>query len=178
MNLPNKLTVARVCLIPVFLVIYLGQIFGPASHYVALAIFAVASATDWLDGYIARKHHLITNFGKFMDPLADKLLVCSAMVAMVPLRLPAWAVIIIISREFIITGFRLIAAEKNMVLAADIWGKIKTVTQMLLIIFLLLELSGAWVPAVSWILITLSVFFTILSACNYIFKNLNVLKED
>ena len=121
MNLPNKLTMFRVVLIPVFIVVLMsGLIAEPASRYIAVVIFCIASFTDYLDGHIARKYNLVTNFGKFMDPLADKLLVSAAMICMIELgMLPAWVVIIIISREFIITGFRLIAAEGGLVIAAS-----------------------------------------------------------
>ncbi len=128
MNLPNKLTILRVILIPFFVVFLLGaETFGPWSVYVALAIFVIASLTDMLDGKIARKYNLVTNFGKFMDPLADKLLVVSALVCYVDMgRIPSWIVLIIIAREFIISGFRLVAAESGIVIAASYWGKIKT----------------------------------------------------
>ena len=131
MNLPNKLTVLRVCMVPVFVVFMLWNGFGTASKYVAAAIFILASMTDWLDGYLARKNNLVTDFGKFMDPIADKLLVCSALICLVEKgALAAWIVIIIIGREFIISGFRLIAAENGVVIAANYWGKFKTVSQM------------------------------------------------
>ena len=116
MNTPNKLTVARMIIVPFLVVFLLTGWGGDANRYISLALFVVASVTDWFDGYLARKNNLVTNFGKFMDPLADKLLVCSAMICMIELnRLPAWFVIIIIGREFIISGFRLIAAENGIV---------------------------------------------------------------
>ena len=128
MNLPNKLTVLRVCMIPFFVVMLLlngGE--NQTYRYIAAAIFIVASLTDMLDGKIARKYNLVTNFGKFMDPLADKLLVCSALICLVDLKqLPAWMVIVIISREFIISGFRLVASDNGIVIAASYWGKFKT----------------------------------------------------
>ena len=131
MNLPNKLTIFRVILIPFFVFFLLSNAAGDMSKWIALAIFIIASLTDMLDGKIARKYNLITDFGKFMDPLADKMLVCSAMIALVGLqKIPSWIVIIIISREFIISGFRLIAADKGVVIAASYWGKFKTVFQM------------------------------------------------
>ena len=109
----------------------------PYGKWIAVAIFVIASLTDMLDGQIARKYNLITNFGKFMDPLADKLLVCSAMIALIELdRIPAWVVIIIIAREFIISGFRLVASDNGVVIAAGWWGKVKTVVQMIMIIFI------------------------------------------
>ena len=134
MNLPNKLTVLRVIMVPFFVLFMLTDLGGDANKWIALAIFCVASLTDMLDGKIARARNLVTNFGKFMDPLADKLLVCSAMICLIPVgKLPAWIVIIIIAREFIISGFRLIASDNGIVIAASYWGKFKTVSQMLLI---------------------------------------------
>ena len=131
MNLPNKLTVLRVIMVPFFVLFMLTDLGGEANKWIALAIFAVASLTDMLDGKIARARGLVTNFGKFMDPLADKLLVCSAMICLIPSeKLPAWIVIIIIAREFIISGFRLVAAEGGKVIAAGYWGKVKTATLM------------------------------------------------
>ena len=122
MNTPNKLTLLRIIMIPFFVVFMLVD-FGPWSKWAALAIFVVASLTDTLDGYLARRDHLVTNFGKFMDPLADKLLVCSAMICMIELgRLPSWVVIVIIGREFVISGFRLIASDNGVVIAANYWG--------------------------------------------------------
>ena len=130
MNTPNKLTIARVIMIPFFVAFLMYDIAGDAGKWIALVIFIAASITDTLDGYIARKYHLVTNFGKFMDPLADKLLVCSAMICMIEVdKLPAWVVIIIIGREFIISGFRLIASDNGVVIAANYWGKCKTVCQ-------------------------------------------------
>ena len=136
MNLPNTLTTIRMILIVPFVMIM--QITPDGNgRFAALAIFIIASMTDFLDGYIARKNHLVTNFGKFMDPLADKLLVSAAMICLVSMdRLPAWMVIIIISREFAISGFRLIAADNGIVIAASWWGKFKTVSQMIMIILL------------------------------------------
>ena len=118
---------------------------GEANRYISLGIFVIASVTDWFDGYLARKHKLVTNFGKFMDPLADKLLVCSALICLIEQnKLDAWIVIIIIAREFIISGFRLIAAENGVVIAANYWGKFKTVSQMIMIILLILDLGGVF----------------------------------
>ena len=175
MNLPNKLTMFRVVLIPVFIVVLMsGLIAEPASRYIAVVIFCVASFTDYLDGHIARKYNLVTNVGKFMDPLADKLLVSAAMICMIELgMLPAWVVIIIISREFIITGFRLIAAEGGLVIAASWWGKIKTVTQMAMIILMLLGVN----KVIGTILVVLATIFTVVSGVDYIVKNISVLKN-
>ncbi|NDO46492.1 CDP-diacylglycerol--glycerol-3-phosphate 3-phosphatidyltransferase [Clostridium sp. MD294] len=176
MNLANKLTTLRVVLIPVFLIVLLSSFLSePFDRYVAVAIFIVASITDFLDGYIARSRNMVTNFGKFMDPLADKLLVCSALIAMVELDdLPAWVAIIILSREFAITGFRTLAMEANIVMAASWWGKIKTTTQMIMIIVVLLNING--MEIIEFILILLATFFTIVSGVDYIVKNKNVLK--
>lgn len=176
MNLPNKLTILRVILIPVFLlVLFLVPV--PTNRYVAVAIFVVASLTDFLDGYLARRWNLVSNFGKFMDPLADKLLVMAALVSMVELGdLPSWVVIIILAREFAITGFRTLAMEANIVMAASWWGKVKTTVQMIMIIVVLLELPFAFMGAVETILVALAVFFTIVSGVDYIVKNRQVLK--
>ncbi len=148
---------------------------GEANRYISVAIFVIASVTDWFDGYLARKNHLVTNFGKFMDPLADKLLVCSAMICLIELeRLPAWIVIVIIAREFIISGFRLIAAENGIVIAANYWGKFKTVSQMIMIILLLLDLGGAF-DILGEIFIWLSLILTVISLITYIWQNRSVL---
>lgn len=144
MNLPNKLTVLRVIMVPFFVLFMLTDLGGDANKWIALAIFCVASLTDMLDGKIARARNLVTNFGKFMDPLADKLLVCSAMICLIPVgKLPAWIVIIIIAREFIISGFRLIASDNGIVIAASYWGKFKTVSQMFMIILLIADFGGS-----------------------------------
>lgn len=176
MNLPNKLTILRVILIPFFVAILLARPFGDASDWVALFIFVIASLTDMLDGKIARKYHLITNFGKFMDPLADKLLVCSAMICLVELgRIPSWIVCIIIAREFAISGFRLIAVEKGDVIAANYWGKFKTVFQMIMVILMIANIPAFHVltTLVMWIATAL----TIISLVVYIYENKDVLKD-
>lgn len=177
MNLPNKLTVLRVILIPFFVVFLLGADYiGPASPYIALVIFVVASLTDMLDGKIARKYNLITNFGKFMDPLADKLLVCSALICFVDMhRMPTWVVLIIIAREFIISGFRLVAAEGGLVIAAGIWGKYKTAITMITIIFMIPNFGGSTVHLIEQILIYLSLILTIVSLVDYLVHNKSVL---
>ena len=179
MNLPNKLTVLRVLMVPFFVFFMLTDVGGSANKWIALVLFCVASLTDMLDGQIARKHNLVTNFGKFMDPLADKLLVCSAMICMIELgRLPAWIVIVIIAREFIISGFRLIAAENGVVIAANYWGKFKTVSQMVVIILLILnvgEIYGGFWDILTQIFIWLSVALTIISLVTYIMQNRGVL---
>lgn len=175
MNTPNKLTVARMIIVPFLVVFLLTGWGGDANRYISLALFVGASVTDWFDGYLARKNNLVTNFGKFMDPLADKLLVCSAMICMIDLkRLPAWFVIIIIAREFIISGFRLIAAENGIVIAANYWGKFKTASQMIMIILLILHFDGIFV-ILEQIFIWLSLALTIISLITYIWQNRTVL---
>ena len=174
MNLPNKLTVVRVLMIPFFVWFMLPSLGGEmaASKWIALAIFCIASLTDLLDGKIARKYNLVTNFGKFMDPLADKLLVGAAMICLVEMgRLPAWIVIVIISREFIISGFRLIASDNGIVIAASYWGKFKTVFQMAMIIVLIAAFEGSVFEVVEQILIWVSLILTIVSLVDYIRKN-------
>lgn len=175
MNTPNKLTLLRFILVFPFVVLMLGDLGGAAGRWIALAIFCAASATDALDGYIARKYDLVTDFGRFMDPLADKLLVCSALICLMEQdRLPAWAVLVIIGREFIISGFRLVASDNGIVIAASYWGKIKTVCQMAMIILLIADLGGS-VAVVEEILIVLSVVLTVISLADYLWKNKRVL---
>ena len=180
MNLPNKLTVVRVLMIPFFVWFMLPSLGGEmaAIKWIALAIFCIASLTDLLDGKIARKYNLVTNFGKFMDPLADKLLVGAAMICLVEMgRLPAWIVIVIISREFIISGFRLIASDNGIVIAASYWGKFKTVFQMAMIIVLIAAFEGSVFAVVEQILIWVSLILTIVSLVDYIRKNKEVLTQ-
>ena len=175
MNTPNKLTIARMIIVPFLVIFLLTGWGGEANRYISLTLFVVASVTDWFDGYLARKNNLVTNFGKFMDPLADKLLVCSAMICMIDLkRLSAWFVIIIIAREFIISGFRLIAAENGIVIAANYWGKFKTASQMIMIILLILHFDGIFV-ILEQIFIWLSLALTIISLITYIWHNRTVL---
>lgn len=177
MNLPNKLTIFRIVLVPVFLIFLLGQ-FGYWANIVAAVIFIAASATDMLDGYIARKYNMITNFGKFMDPLADKLLVDSALIALVALgRIEAWIVIVIIGREFIISGFRLVAADNGTVIAASFWGKIKTVFQMAATILLIFDFSWFPIYLITQILVYIALVLTVVSLIDYLIKNRNVLKD-
>lgn len=179
MNLPNKLTTLRVILIPffVFFLLMADQL-GSWSVWVALIIFVAACLTDMLDGRIARKYNLITNFGKFMDPLADKLLVMAALVCFVALdRMPAWIVIIILAREFIISGFRLIAAEQGTVIAASMWGKVKTAVTMVTIIVMIPNFGGELMYWVEQILIYASLILTVVSLADYIIKNRKVLSD-
>ena len=177
MNLPNKLTTLRVLMIPFFVVFMLTDLCGAASKYIAVGIFIVASLTDLLDGKIARKYNLVTNFGKFMDPLADKLLVCSALICLVEMnRLAAWMVIVIISREFIISGFRLIASDNGVVIAASYWGKFKTTFQMIMIILLILDLGGVF-TTITTIVTWVALILTVVSLVDYLAKNKGILLE-
>lgn len=179
MNLPNKLTLFRVILIPFFVFFLLAPYFEGYGNYIAVAIFIVASITDFLDGKIARKYNLVTNFGKFMDPLADKLLVCSALICLIQLEsIPAWVVIIIIAREFIISGFRLIASDNGVVIAASYWGKFKTAFQMLTVIVLILNIPNKVFVILGTVLIYVSLALTVISLIDYIAKNKDVLKDQ
>lgn len=190
MNLPNKLTIFRVILIVPFVLLLLGShqqwgwfmvLFGgilPYVDYIAVAIFIIASLTDMLDGRIARKYNLVTNFGKFMDPLADKLLVCSALICLVEMgRLPAWMVIIIISREFIISGFRLVASDNGVVIAASYWGKFKTTFQMIAVILLIVNFQAGFMQMLTTLCVWIALILTVVSLIDYIAKNHKVLTE-
>lgn len=178
MNLPNKLTVLRVIMVPFFVFFMLTDVGGAANKWIALAIFVIASLTDMLDGKIARKYNLVTNFGKFMDPLADKLLVCSALIALVDFdKVAAWIVIIIIAREFIISGFRLIAADNGVVIAASYWGKFKTTFQMIMIILLILDLNYPFSGVVNMVVTYIALILTVVSLIDYIVKNYKIFIE-
>ena len=176
MNLPNKLTTLRVIMIPFFVFFLLWQNGENRTfRMIALALFIIASLTDLLDGKIARKYNLVTNFGKFMDPLADKLLVCSALICLIELNaLPAWMVIIIISREFIISGFRLIASDNGVVIAASYWGKFKTTFQMVSVVLLILDIPA--LAFVTTICVWIALLLTIVSLVDYIYKNHKILR--
>lgn len=177
MNLPNKLTILRVIMVPFFVLFMLTDIGGAANKWIALVLFVVASLTDLLDGKIARKYNLVTNFGKFMDPLADKLLVCSAMICLIEMGdLEAWIVIVIISREFIISGFRLVASDNGVVIAASYWGKFKTVFQMAMIIVLIADLGGFF-DVIGTVLVWIALALTIISLLDYVLKNKQVLTQ-
>ena len=177
MNLPNKLTVLRIIMVPFFVFFMLTDAGGAANKWIALVIFCVASLTDMLDGKIARARGLVTNFGKFMDPLADKLLVCSAMICLIPLgKLTAWFVIVIIAREFIISGFRLVASDNGIVLAASYWGKFKTVSQMFMVIVMIMDLGGVF-DVIGTVLMWAALILTIVSLIDYIAKNVEVLTQ-
>lgn len=182
MNLPNKLTIFRMILILPFVVLLLGGhagwgwLAGNVADYLALAIFVIASLTDLLDGKIARKYNLITNFGKFMDPMADKLLVCAALICLVEIgRIPSWIVIVIISREFIISGFRLIASDNGRVLAASYWGKFKTTFQMIMVCLMLANIEQLQI--LTTIIMWIALVLTIVSLLDYLIKNKDVMKE-
>ncbi len=179
MNLPNKLTLIRVIMIPFFvffLLVDLSSQIGEAGKYISVALFIVASMTDWFDGYLARKNNLVTNFGKFMDPLADKLLVCSALICLCNQgKLAAWIVIIIISREFIISGFRLVASDNGVVIAASYWGKFKTTFQMFMIILLILDISNQYVRYLTAAVTYIAVALTVISLVDYLMKNWEII---
>lgn len=186
MNLANKITITRVLMVPVFLFFLLTDLF-PYKEIIAAGIFILAASTDGLDGYIARKRKQITNFGKFMDPLADKLLVTAALISLVGMqKLDSWMVIVIIGREFIVTGFRLVAVNEGIVIAASIWGKIKTISQIVAIVALLLDnLFTDKLGLVVYtygiqikfdiVLMWIAVLFTIYSGFDYLNKNRNVI---
>ena len=177
MNLPNKLTVVRMVLVPFFVAALLLSRTNDSLKWVALALFVIASLTDFADGYIARKYNLITNFGKFMDPLADKILTISGMICLIELgRIPSWIVVIIVAREFIISGFRLVAAENGVVIAANYWGKFKTTFQMIMIILMIMNIPQLQILTniVMWIALAL----TLISLWTYIMANKQVLAGD
>lgn len=179
MNLPNKITMLRIILIPFFVFFMLTDVV-PDSKYIAAGIFIIASLTDTLDGYLARKYELVSNFGKFMDPLADKLLVCSALICFVAVPgnpMPAWGVIVIVSRDFIISGFRLVASDAGVVIAASWWGKIKTVVQMVMSILLILNFSGKVMDMVEYIFIYGAIILTVVSLVDYLRKNWKILDD-
>lgn len=175
MNLPNKLTIFRVILIPFFVLFLLVDITA-YDKWIALAIFIIASFTDFLDGHIARKYHLVTNFGKFMDPLADKLLVCSALICLIELdRIPSWIVIVIIAREFIISGFRLVASDNGVVIAASYWGKFKTTFQIVMICLMIADLPPLTI--VTQIVMWVALALTVISLADYLIKNKSVMQD-
>ena len=180
LNIANKLTILRVLLIPVFIVLYMTRLLPhPWNRIAALAVFALASYTDHLDGYLARSRGLVTDFGKFMDPLADKLLVISALICFVERgELAGWIVIIIVAREFIISGFRLVAASKGVVIAAATLGKIKTVVQMIMAMLIILGWQYNWYQILITISAYLSMILSIASVIEYIYKNREVLYEE
>lgn len=192
MNIPNRITVSRICLIPIFVLVMVLD-FGwgditllgatmPVEHLVGGIIFIVASLTDWIDGYYARKHDLVTNMGKFLDPLADKLLVSAAFILLIEIsdKVPAWIIIVIISREFAVTGLRLICAEQGEVVAANQLGKIKTWAQIVAITLLLLHnvIFEMWNFPADIIMLWVALVFTVWSGIEYFWLNRRVLLES
>lgn len=176
MNLPNKLTILRMILVVPFVVFMLAGECTGMSRWAALFIFVAASLTDMADGKIARKYNLITDFGKFMDPLADKLLVCSAMICLVAIgRLYTWVCLIIIAREFIISGFRLVASDNGIVIAASWWGKTKTVSQMAMIILLIIDFQSKPLHILTIGVELVACALTIISLVDYVVKNKQVI---
>ena len=179
MNLPNKLTMLRILLIPFFVFFLLTNYADPWSDWIALGIFIIASLTDLLDGKIARKYNLITNFGKFMDPLADKLLVCSALICLLDIgRIPCPVVLIIIAREFVISGFRLVASDKGRVLAASYWGKFKTTFQMIMVCLMIANLPHPYIQITTQVIMWIALALTIISLMDYLIKNWDVVREE
>lgn len=179
MNMPNRLTILRVIMIPVLIVFMLWKS-CPYADFIAAGIFILACITDFFDGYIARRYNLVTTFGKFMDPLADKILVCSAMICFVAdadCPMPVWVVIVIIAREFIISGFRLVAAEKGIVIAASYWAKVKTTVQMIMSIVLIFNFQHPVFYIIERILIYAALILTVVSLIDYLYKNKEVLSD-
>lgn len=179
MNLANKITILRVLLVPLFIVFFYLDF--QYSQYIALAIFIIASITDSIDGHIARRRNLVTTFGKFVDPLADKILTTSAFILLVGTgKIPSWVVIIILAREFIISGLRVLAASNGVTIAASKWGKIKTITQLIAIILLLLNnFPFSYIGIqLDYIMLYISLFFTVLSGIDYVQKNIKILNLD
>lgn len=175
LNTANKLTLTRIIMIPLFLVVLYLEF--PFNQYIALAVFVLASVTDFVDGYIARHYDQVTDFGKFMDPLADKLLVCAAMICLVEMgRIPSWIVIIIISREFIISGFRLVASDKGVVIAANFWGKLKTTFQMVMICLMIANIGP--IRLLTDIVMWAALGLTVISLVDYVVKNKEVMKDN
>jgi CDP-diacylglycerol--glycerol-3-phosphate 3-phosphatidyltransferase len=173
-NLPNRVTLARIFLIPVFISVVTLRI--PYGDYIAAAVFILAASTDGLDGYIARKRKMVTNLGKLMDPLADKLLVSAALIVLVELqRLPAWVALIIIGREFAVTGLRALAAADGNIIAAGWLGKIKTVTQIVAIVTLFIKDLPL---LLSYLAVTVAIFFTLWSGLDYFYRSWSVIKKD
>lgn len=186
LNLPNRITMFRVLLIPVFVVLLMLENILPYYNFIALAVFAAACFSDFLDGHIARKYNLVTTFGKFMDPLADKILVSTALILLIEFeKIPAVVVAVILAREFIISGFRLIACDKGVVLAAGYLGKIKTFAQMFMCCFMLFTADRAYnkylffriVDVVGQIFMWFALVMTVVSLVDYIWNNVDVLRD-
>lgn len=177
MNLANKLTLARILLVPVFMVFLLAKI--PGGRFIAAGIFIIAASTDGLDGYIARRRQEVTKFGKFIDPLADKLLITASLICLVELKMvPAWVAIIIIGREFAVTGLRTLAASENVIIVASKLGKLKTATQVIAIATLLLvDLPLPYLDVIGLTLLYFAVFLTIWSGIDYFLKARKLLEK-
>ena len=180
MNIANRITLVRVVLVPVFAVLYLTDwLAEPVKSWVCLTVFLIASLSDFVDGQLARRLHIVTDFGKFMDPLADKLLVATALICLTGSGvIPAWVSVILIGREFVISGFRLIAAEKGVVIAAGIWGKAKTMTQMIAVIMLLSPITALWFRVIALVLLYASVALSLISVVDYMVRNKAVLEDS
>lgn len=177
MNLPNKITVFRVIMIPIFLILMLCEGIPNGKIYAAI-VFAIASCSDFIDGYLARKYNLVTNFGKFMDPLADKLLVCSALICFVAFgTVPSWVVIVIVAREFIISGFRLVASDNGLVLAASYWGKFKTATQMVMCVLFIVNIDTPVFNVLEQVFLWAAFALTVISLLDYLIKNRNIILD-
>mgnify|MGYP004474498745 CR=1 FL=1 len=186
-TISNIITLVRICLVPVFVIALItpwpdwfgiDSVSSTTKSLIAAFIFILISCTDWLDGYLARSRGEVTNFGKFMDPLADKILVCAALLALVELKvLPSWPVLIILAREFIVSGIRMVAADKGVVIAASYWGKFKTVSQMLMVILLILDLGGVF-NTIAQVLVWVALVLTVVSLVDYMVKNRSVLSGD
>lgn len=190
MNLANRITLIRVIMVPLFIILLMasqipglsglverGVLSQAVLNWCALAVFIIASVTDFFDGFIARKYNMISNFGKFMDPLADKLLVCSALICLLALgRINVFLVLVIIVRDFIISGFRLVASDKGVVIAANMWGKVKTTMQMVMIGFMIPDMAVFhWICVIlSWVVL----FLTVYSLVDCLIRNRNVLKDE
>lgn len=176
-NLSNKLTMVRIALVPVFVLVLL-LVPAPLGNYIALFVFAAASFTDYLDGHLARKHGWVTNFGKFIDPLADKLLVTTALILLCERgNLAGWIVVILIARDFVISGFRLLASDQGVVIAAHFWGKAKTVCQMIMIMLMILNIDALWYQILTQIFVAASLVTAIISLADYFLTNKDILKE-
>lgn len=183
MTTPNKITVFRFCLIPIFTVVFLLETAMPEYKFglnlAALIVFLIASISDFFDGYLARRNNEVTDFGKLMDPLADKMLVCTAMICFVQLRgnFPCWCAVLVVVREFIISGFRQLAAEKKTIIMASIWGKIKTVISLVMCCLYIADFQFAWFQILETVSMWLAAVFTVVSLIDYLVKNWRVMRE-
>ncbi len=183
MTTPNKITVFRIFLVPIFTIVFLLESAFPDSKmmidYIAVAIFAIASLSDFFDGYLARKNNEVTDFGKLMDPLADKLLVCTALICFVQLRenFPSWCAAVVVIREFIISGFRQLAAEKKTIIMASMWGKAKTVVSLIMCIMFIVDWQYSWFFTLETIAMWIATILTVISLIDYLVKNWQVMRD-